>query len=79
MNHSGDATLHMCSRDLTFWCKVKTSAVKNPPVVEFFSLVQINLDIRIYYIPAKEDLSDFLPRVDPLFKHSIYPLQNSSG
>lgn len=62
-----------------FWCRVKTSAVKNLTVIDFFSLVQINLDIRSYYMPAKENISDFLTRVDLLFKYSIYPLNNSSG
>lgn len=54
---------------LTFWCKVKISTVKNAALVEFFSLVQINSEIRNEYIPAKENILDFLLRVDLLFKH----------
>lgn len=79
MNHSGDAALHMCSSDFIFCCKVKTPAVNNPTVVGLFSLVQNNLDVRSYFIPAKENISDFLPRVDLNFKHSIYPLNYFSG
>lgn len=70
---------YTCAADLSFWCKVKTPAIKNPTAVEFFSLVQINLGTRSYYIPAKENISHFLPRVDLLFKCSICPLNNSSG